>query len=332
MVAPAMRDVAWDEMLEEFRALGGTAENICLREGTLGRGLFPIDPTKPIAIRIPDNLLIDIADAEFPNDRFAVSSRANIGVREKAFLERYENECSWVNGRNEVESVFEQAQKLSGDLRHSLTSEFYLGDWFSEPTDALIRRRFLESRCITYKGRSVLIPIVELANHGAGPPISTADGVAVGGLFANEVLVKYADFDACGMFVTWGFAADPPQAFSIALKGKVGERSVQIGRELGDLAPGQEFWTPSFTVAPEQWTLRFMMTGNRRHRRACREVFYRLMQQAGFSGFERAFETIQHANRLHFLKLLSLVENLDGALAVTLRRVARFQLVAMSYH
>jgi hypothetical protein len=55
------------------------------------------------------------------------------------------------------------------------------------------------------------------------------------------------------------------------------------------------------------------------------------MRDAGYSNVETAFETIQHANRLHFLKLLAVVEDVEGQMAATLRRMARFQLQAMSY-
>ena len=34
-----MNDRAWREMLAEFRALGGIADNICLRQGVHGRGV-----------------------------------------------------------------------------------------------------------------------------------------------------------------------------------------------------------------------------------------------------------------------------------------------------
>jgi len=49
----------WEEMLEEFRALGGVAENIRLDDGPLGRGLFPIDAASPIRIFIPESLLLE---------------------------------------------------------------------------------------------------------------------------------------------------------------------------------------------------------------------------------------------------------------------------------
>jgi len=38
----------WDELVDEFRALGGTLENVRLGHGALGRGLFPIEPGRPL--------------------------------------------------------------------------------------------------------------------------------------------------------------------------------------------------------------------------------------------------------------------------------------------
>src|ERR1700733_5251471 len=116
---------AWDEMLDEFRALGGTAENIRRGEGALGRGIFAIDPSKPVAIRIPANLLMETADATFENGAFRVRAGSGIGAREKAFLERYEERFSWGGGgREDIAQVFEQAQTLPAELRERLRTEF----------------------------------------------------------------------------------------------------------------------------------------------------------------------------------------------------------------
>lgn len=87
----AMNDRTWDEMLAEFRALGGIAENIRLGEGALGRGLFPVDQAKPIRIHIPENLLLSVADVRFDGGVFHIAPESGVGVREKAFLESYEN-------------------------------------------------------------------------------------------------------------------------------------------------------------------------------------------------------------------------------------------------
>ncbi len=327
-----MNDSLWQDLLTEFRALGGIAENICLREGAHGRGLFPVDPAKPVAIRIPENLLADSAWAEFPDGAFRVAPAAPLGTRERTFLEEYQNTVSWGGGgRQHLEQIVEQAQQLPPELRHALGTEFHCGPWFAEPSNGLIGELFVASRPVRYKGRKVFMAFIELANHGAGPPIATGAGVAIHGTFSGEVLLKYANFDAHGMFMTWGFAADQPQAFSIAIQGKVGGRPAQIGRDLGALDPTQEVWFPHVSQTQGIAQLEFLMIGNKRHPRASKHIFHMLMQNAGYSNFETAFETITHANRMHFLKLLALVEDVEGKMAHTIRCVARFQLQAMSY-
>jgi hypothetical protein len=327
-----MIDALWQDLLTEFRALGGTAENICLREGVYGRGIFPVDPAKPVAIRIPENLLADSAWVEFPEGAFRLAPTAPLGTRERAFLEAYQNTLSWGGGgRQHLEQIVEQAQHLPPELRRALGTEFHCGPWFAEPSSQLTGELFAASRPVRYKGRKVFMPFIELANHGEGPPIATGDGVAIHGIFGGEVLLRYANFDAHGVFMTWGFAADQPQAFSIAIQGKVGGRPAQIGRDLGALDPAQEVWFPHLSQAHGIAQLEFLMIGNRRHPRASKHIFHTLMRDAGYANFETAFETIQHANRMHFLKLLAAVEEVEGEMARTLRRMARCQLQAMSY-
>jgi hypothetical protein len=321
---------AWDEMLDEFRALGGTAENIRLGEGALGRGIFTIDPSKPVAIRIPPNLLMEIADAAFENGAFRVRAGSGIGAREKAFLESYEERFSWGGGgREDIAQVFEQAQALPAELRERLRAEFRCGDWFGAVTSKAIEECFLASRCIGWRGRMVVMPIVELANHGDGADYDTANGVSLAGTFAHEVLVRYSRIDSYGLFLNWGFAYPQPQAVSIALGGTIGGARLRIVRDLSEFhVPGRP---PRLTNIDGTATLDFLTLGDRLHPRRCRGVFYKLAREAGLGGFEEAFDTIQHANRLHFLKLLAAVEGFEVPIAHTLRRMARHQLEAMSF-
>src|SRR5262249_3141698 len=130
-------------MLDAFRALGGTAENVRQGEGALGRGIFPVDAAKPVVIRVPDNLLMDTEDALFENGVFRARPGAKLGAREKAFIEEYEARFSWGGGgREEVERVFEQAHALPAELRARLSSEFRCGDWFGDCTPEIVARRF----------------------------------------------------------------------------------------------------------------------------------------------------------------------------------------------
>jgi len=258
--------------------------------------------------------------------------RASAGSREKLFLEGYENLFSWGGGgRTDIERLFSEAQALPAELRHRLKSEFHCGDWFGDATDAAVQARFIASRCIRYRDRTVVMPIVELANHGAGAACNTADGVALSGRFADEVLYKYSDFDAQGMFSTWGFACDQPQAFSIALGGRIGQRRAVIGRDLGGLTPATQLWIPRAGVRPDEVQLEFLMIGNRQYPRSCKGIFYKVMRDAGISEFEEGFDTIRHANRMHYLNLWAAIESVEGPMVGALRRMVRFQMQAMSY-
>ncbi len=321
---------AWDEMLDEFRALGGRAENIRLGEGALGRGIFPIDPSKPVAIRIPENLLMETADAAFENGAFRVRPGSRIGAREKAFLESYEERFSWGGGgRDDIARVFEQAQALPAELRERLRAEFRCGDWFGAFAPGTVEECFLASRCIASQGRMVVMPIVELVNHGAGADYDTTNGVSLTGTFAHEVLVRYSEIDSYGLFLNWGFSYPQPQAFSIALGGNIAGAGIRIVRDLSEFhLPGR---LPRLTNADAAATLDFLMLGDRLHPRRARTIFYKLARGAGLAGFEEAFDTIQHANRMHFLKLLAAVEGFEVPIVHTLRRMARYQLEAMSF-
>jgi hypothetical protein len=319
-------------MLEEFRALGGTVDNICLRDGAYGRGVFPIDPSRPVSIHIPDELLVDTSDVGFEGGQFRVTSGSSLNARQKAFLESYEALFSWGGGgRAETAQVFEQAQTLPEELRALLRSDYRCGDWFENATEVLTQERFMESRRITYRDRTVVMPIIELVNHGAGASYDLEDGVALQGTFPGEVLVKYSDTDAFGMFANWGFAAEQPQAFGIELNGSVGQTRLRIGRDITGLADSARVWMPELSTIADGAELPFLMIGNRQYPRLCKGIFYKVMRDAELSGWEEAFDTIQHVNRMHFLALLTALEGVGGPMAQTLRRMARFQLQAMSF-
>jgi hypothetical protein len=221
---------------------------------------------------------------------------------------------------------------LPAELRRALKFEYHCGDWFDDLTDKLLQTRFIDSRCISYKNRFVIMPIVELANHSpGGGGYATKDGVALQGAFSGEIFAKYADLDPHGMFANWGFAGEQPQAFSSMLKGKIGQSTIQIDRELGGLPTGSHFWIPQISKIEPGVKLQFLMIGNRQYPRLCKGIFYRLMREAGFSDIEEAFDKVQHANLSRLTNLLSAIENIESPMAQMLRRMVRLQLQAMSY-
>src|ERR1051326_3859193 len=185
-------------MLHEFCALGGTAENICLKQGQFGRGLFPVDPAKPYRVHIPPSLLVDINRVEFGNEGVPrICATANVGSRERAFLENYEREFSWGVARGETVELLEMMHDAPTELRELLHSPFNADAWLTAPTPEWILKRYLGSRAITVKpGMDVVMPIVELANHGhtSGYEVDE-NGVGISGRSPGEILVQYRPDD-----------------------------------------------------------------------------------------------------------------------------------------
>lgn len=327
-----MNEQAWEEILAEFRALGGTADNICLKEGQYGRGIFPVDSAKPVTIRIPDNLLLETSDIVFENGSFRTGPSAKIGFREHQFIETYMNRLSWLGGRDEIEEVFDRAQELPEELRNLLKNEHNLGGWFDRPTDNAIEQQFVDSRCVHYRGRIVIMPIIELLNHSPlGQHYEIDRGIALKGIFTGEIMGRYSDTDALGVFTNWGFASEQPQAFSVALKSTYAESTLQIGRNLNSLSPVRQFWIPKLSQIDSGPVLEFLMLGNKKYPRMNKGIFYKLMRDAGRANFEEAFDLIQHANLTRIAKLLAVLEKVEGTMVQTLRQVARYQLQALSF-
>lgn len=323
---------AWDELLDEFRALGGTAENIRLGHGELGRGVFPVDPARPVAIHIPLNLLIPTKDVVLVNGMLCLGPNSRAGDRERAWLDRYQEEFSWGGGgADEVRHTYEMAGALPAELRDTLFTRYRCGDWFREPTDESIKNQFFNARSLTYGAEAVVIPIVELINHGAGPNYDTTHGVAVRGTFPGEVFVQYSDFDSFDFFRSWGFATECPSAFSVPLIREMPSMRWNVGDQFGGVVTSERDWIPKIQKSADGLTLQFLMIGNRRFPRLPKGIFYRLMRDAGYSGFQELFDVIHHVNCLHFIDLLAALDGIELPMARMLRRMAQHQLRAISY-
>jgi hypothetical protein len=322
---------AWAELLDEFRALGGTADNIRLGQGEFGRGLFPIDPAKPVAIRIPENLLIPVEDMIFPGAVPRVGPQSRAGERERAWLNRYQEEFAWGEGHDEILRKFELARALPEELRQTLSKEFRCGAWFDEPTDKLIRRLYFQARAIAHNKKIVVMPLIEMANYGLVATYGGSDSVELSGTFPGEILVQYSHEDAFGLFMAFGFTAPCTIAFSIPLTGNFGSTRLTIRRQFTGGAGSPRDWVPHLSKEAGEGVLMFLMVGNEHFPRLSKGIFFRLMREGGYTAFEEAFDVIHHHNQLHFIKLLDALEGVDLPMAATLRSMARYQLRAISF-
>jgi hypothetical protein len=322
----------WDELLEEFRALGGRAENVRLGEGALGRGLFSIDPNKPFLLQTPQNLLVNVADIVFENGALKVAADANIGARERKFFEDYHALISWGGGgREEIERIFAHVGALPAELRHKLSTHYHLGKWFDDGSPELIQQQFIGSRAFGGFERDVMMPMIELANHGLGCSYGTENGISLAGTASDEITVQYSGNDTYGLYRFWGFVCECRVAFSTELEGAIHGSRLFIERDLVWNSLGDKPVLPTLTNIGSALKLSFLMLGNRKLPRFCRGNFRAVFRSKGISDVDEAFDKIRLANQQFFLTLLADLENESGPVVHDLRRMARLQLMALTH-
>lgn len=323
----------WDEMLRVFRVLGGTAENLVQGSGRLGRGLFPLDTTKPVHLRVPPNLLFPVEDVEFAADRIRIRDKANIAEAERMFFENYENSFSWgAGGFSESNEFIRKLDTLAPEVRALLIAEFGFGDLLEGDFAERSARRFLGSRAIQWGNGRVIVPLIELANHDVGGlPYEMADGLRIGGNVGDEILVNYGAHDSFSLYQTFGFASPEPGCFSLAMRLEFEGLEVIVQREPSRMVQHGNFWIPQRNPDGNRQTLSYLMIGHARFPRLSRGIFRALMREAGMKDPDEGFDQILRFNGKKFLKLLGALEAHDGEIAAALRRTARFQLEAMSY-
>jgi hypothetical protein len=333
--APHSSDAAWEAMLVAFRALGGSAENVRLGHGTFGRGLFPVDPTKPILLRLPENLLFSVDDVEFVEERMRIRDSAHVAKPEREFFETYENTFSWGGeGRLQSEEFIAALDSLPSDVRAALIVDFGMGDLLEGDRTERIRRRFLKSRLISWNGKNVMTPLIELANHDPGGLLyaeNSSNYLEIQGKAQEEVFICYGKRDSFGIFSTFGFADRQEQAFSFPMKTNLQAFELTITWDIAAQVRRGNFFTPQLRREGNNFYLSYLMIGHTQYPRLSRGIFVALMRDIGLTDADEVFDTILHLNRIKFLNLLAVLDPYESEIIVTLRRMARYQLEAMAY-
>jgi len=315
----------WEEMIEAFRALGGAADNIAPGTGARGRGIFPIDRAEPVRLHVPENLLIAETDVEFVDGRLKIRDSARCGQPEREFFEEYQNVFSWGGeGRSDCAAFFEALDRLPPEILSRLKRE-------PDSGRDRIEREFLKCRGILINSKLVLMPVIELVNHGVGAAsYDISDGVSIEGIFPDEVLVRYDLKDAFGIFRSHNFASPESVAFSLPVRNP-GSRKLFVGRNTALKSKRGQFEVPNFRMEGDTLVLSYLMIGNKNFPRLSKGIFCTIAREAGWTDPEEEFDAIVHNNRMSFLKLLELLEPLEGGLVPTVRRMACYQLEAISH-
>jgi hypothetical protein len=325
----------WDELLDAFRGVGGVADNVVLRSGPYGRGLYARKPGEPVRLYAPPNLLFRVDDMAFGDGRLTLKPGAQVSERERAFFDGYHESFGWSGGgRADCEAFLGRLAAVPDALRKAVNAELMMEGFFDGDRAAPNRAetRFLGTRKIRRGDQMVLMPVLELINHTPiGPLMDLKNGAELKGVFADEIKFRYAVTDALGVFTSWGFASDEALAFSLPLTFRFRNRTVAVKRGAGKAVKAGQFQPPVVATEDGATVLSHVLLGHRSFPKLAKTQFYAVMRAVGEPDAETIFDTIAHHNRLRYLKVLDLLEDRPGDLVNELRRMARFQLNAMSY-
>lgn len=325
----------WEAMLSAFRTLGGIAENVRPGATPSDRGLFACDPAQPILVRTPENLLFAVNDIEFAGDHIAIRNEAGAGPAEREFFEKYEALFSRIaGGRTDATSYIDALDDLPADVRAILSADFGMSPFIEGDRIERIRKRFLEMRLVAWNGESAIMPLLELAKpapDGIACTPGFGGGLQIEGRTEGEILVFYSPGDTFGLFHRFGVVGAQPLAFSLPMKSKPGgiELTIKWNPAIQSWRGG--FPTPLLTSTGGELSLSYLMVGNSKSPRLPRGIFRALMREAGAPDADEIFDFILHVNRRRFLKLLEVMEPYRGGMIVTLRKMARHQLDAMTH-
>jgi hypothetical protein len=323
----------WQEMIAEFRALGGTIENVRLGTGPRGRGLFSIDNTEPVLLRLPENLLFSTDDIEFAGDHVRLKETAFVGRAEREFFDKYQENFSWGAGGRAKWVAFETAlDALPAEIRTLLVAEFGMARRLEGGAIERARRQFLRSRQIGWKDRGVIMPLIELANNGEeGLRYQVGADLGIEGMVSDEVLVSHGTQDAWSLLFDYGYAGPAMGAFSLSMKMNVRPNELNIGCDTDRSVRRGNYLVPELAREGSRIVLSHLMLGLRPYPSAPRGIFRSLLNDSLGEKTDEVFDAVRHFNRTKLLQLLAALDPHEGPMIAEMRKMALLQLDAISW-
>lgn len=229
-----------EDLLNHFRELGGVAENICIREGTLGRGIFPIEPSHSAKIITPKSLLIDRKHIGIRHNEIYIKDVSQLSAKEKLFIELNYNYAWSGNGSIHSAEFLKYISMIPASAISQLLHCGFIDQTFADalPDEDSILQRFIDERVVSFQGNSVLASIWDLVNHSsfAAPLRITPYGVETPPIEpgSEEILFKYSGKNSpMRMWRKYGFACSCIVAYSIPFEININNQSLKI------ICPGQ---------------------------------------------------------------------------------------------
>ena len=235
----------WDMLINQFRNLGGVAENICQKKGSKGRGIFPVKEELKSKIFTPSNLIIKKNDIFLDNDKVRIKEEKNEYNNEtREFFNFYQDNFSWGGGGREDTETFENCLGMFSSELKSLLKENRLVDIDKRHKGSwkdVILSQFLYAREFNFRNELQIVPLLELVNHDV---ISFQFYKSANGISSpnyppsdSELTYTYASKGTLNCFFDYGFFSKETIVFSLPFNLKIENKEISIickGNELRD--------------------------------------------------------------------------------------------------
>jgi hypothetical protein len=327
------------ELLRQFRILGGVAENVCIRQGPHGYGVFAVIPKRPVRLMVPSKLLISPETLAFTSEgNLAVKNESGLSAGLAAFHAQYQRSFGWgAGGFERVKHYHQQMCDLPSALKNFLLILGCSNDLLSQmPTPVQAFKEHCISRQIAVSGTSKLMPVIELINYASdgAPYVVMPEGVSLSGTFENEVLARYRQsMDAFHFFFNYRFAASGRSTLSCEVTVDIPQfKPLRITRLDGlfDVKNGARW--PRVSSNKDEIHLSFVELINLDAPTLPRQVFIDLLSAQGLaiSRAGQLFDGLLDHNRQVLQDFLCACENAEGQVVESLKAVARYQMSNLS--
>jgi len=326
----------WSELIDGFRSFGGTANNVIQRQGSLGLGLFPIDPSQPIELHAPEHLLVPTDNLELRDGEIQIKNAQSFPEGYSDWYQKFQREYSWGAEANRSISEFEgELQKLPNSIQQALNRFLPIPIKQRLPgvnIEQEVFKRFLLTRQINWNDKQVLMPIIELVNHSPAQNTwsITDKGIGIGGQFKDEILVRYSASDPMHRFVQYGFTCEELMGFSMSVTLKHRGRQIRVNGGI-NFSPFKPL--PS-AIQNERLVINKPLLGSKNRPRMPKALFAKSCEH--FTGIEpnELFEQICHLNKTCIIKILKALHeyNFESTIKEQLRNTCLLQLDAISEH
>jgi hypothetical protein len=329
--------MVFDEVLAEFRRLGGVAENVRLGEGKFGRGIFVVDPSAPATLHAPENILVPADEVEVRDGNLVLRNETALGPAERAFFETLHRSFGWGAGLfEEIWQAQESWSRLPSDVVTAIANmggTFHPQMRFVPPSSDICFYHFIKSRDFSYDGKFYIAPLIDLVNHSSGVPTYVLEnGIGVAGRFADEMLVCYNLVDAWAYAIVYGFLEPAPQAYSLAITVELyGRHKLTINRDVGTFENRQGIRFPAVEIEGNTIVLSHLLLGQTNVPDLPRGLFRQIMQPyVNAAQADEVFDSIARFNRSKFIALLRTLRQYDTPLVRMLEEAAINQLEALA--